>query len=223
MKGFNGFPQDAPLFFIELALNNNKEFFEANRYRWEKNVRDPMRALVAALADTVLDIDPTLNVNPISAVSRLRRDTRFSKDKTPYRDHIWYVFKRSGEDISQAFCFFMEFGSSKFSHGLGMYEGNKPMMDGFRNRILAKKAEFIEISDKAQRSFPIYGEDYKREPYKDVDEKLKPWLNKKYFGLIRYESDLNIIFKPSLVEMLSDGMKQLKPIYKFLMDSPNID
>jgi uncharacterized protein (TIGR02453 family) len=72
---FSGFSDRAVAFYAELAANNNRDFWAAHKAVYEFEVRDPMRALVAELES---DFGPAKLFRP-------HRDTRFSKDKTPYK------------------------------------------------------------------------------------------------------------------------------------------
>lgn len=77
MAEFTGFPLSGPRFYDEIERNNNRAFWAANKDRWERDVRDPMRALVAAL-------EPEFGPG---ALLRPHRDLRFSPDKSPYKTH----------------------------------------------------------------------------------------------------------------------------------------
>ena len=88
---FQGFNEDTYKFLIELAFNNNKEFFAANKGRYKQNVQEPLRALAEGLLPLALTIDPCFNTRMTTILSRIYRDTRFTKDKHPYRDHAWLL------------------------------------------------------------------------------------------------------------------------------------
>ncbi|GAA1649343.1 DUF2461 domain-containing protein [Georgenia ruanii] len=77
MADFMGFPAWAPRFYAELEQHNTREFWAAHKDRWEREVRDPMRALVAALEP---EFGPAVVFRPY-------RDIRFSADKSPYKTH----------------------------------------------------------------------------------------------------------------------------------------
>jgi uncharacterized protein (DUF2461 family) len=61
MSGFRGFPPELFGFFEELAGDDSKSFWDAHRADWQAHVRDPMRALLAELAD---EFGPPLKVGP---------------------------------------------------------------------------------------------------------------------------------------------------------------
>ena len=68
---FTGFTADGYRFLMELEYNNEKAFVEANRKRYYDGVRDPMRSLASALAETALDIDPDFNTRLTGVVYSL--------------------------------------------------------------------------------------------------------------------------------------------------------
>ncbi|MGA2482253.1 MAG: DUF2461 family protein [Candidatus Acidiferrales bacterium] len=85
-------------FFRELAKHNRKEWMDANRARYQEHVVQPLRRLLEALAPSVLTLDPHFDVSGRSGTnfSRINRDIRFSKDKTPYRAQMYLKFPGQG-------------------------------------------------------------------------------------------------------------------------------
>ena len=86
---FEGFSQEALDFLNDIRFNNHQQFYEANRTRYEQYVKAPLRELSEELAPAVQLIDPRLDTQPGRTMSRIRRDTRYTKDKSPFRDHVW--------------------------------------------------------------------------------------------------------------------------------------
>ena len=115
---FNGFSAETFRFLLEIGFNNNADWFEANRKRYEQFVRDPMRRLAAALMPTALDIDGNFNPSINASVSRIRRDTRFTKDKSPYRDHMWIGFRYPRTRISEGCTLWFEITPHRYDYGL---------------------------------------------------------------------------------------------------------
>jgi uncharacterized protein (TIGR02453 family) len=82
---FQGYSPTTITFLNGLKENNNKAWFEENKPDYQKFVLEPSQELVTELAPLMLSIDPKLEVSPKKSISRIYRDVRFSKDKSPYR------------------------------------------------------------------------------------------------------------------------------------------
>ena len=79
---FTGFKQEAIDFLQDIRFNNNQTFYENNKERYETYVKAPLRALCDEMAPVVQLIDPKLDTRPGRTMSRIRRDTRYTKDKS---------------------------------------------------------------------------------------------------------------------------------------------
>jgi uncharacterized protein (TIGR02453 family) len=88
------FTADAVAFFKELEENNNKEWFEKNKKRYEASVKKPMLEFAAEMIERMRAIDPEITMLPKNSVFRIHRDTRFSKDKSPYKTNAGLVVTR---------------------------------------------------------------------------------------------------------------------------------
>jgi uncharacterized protein (DUF2461 family) len=90
-------------FLTELRLHNDRDWFERNRERYLRDVRDPMLRFVAEFAPTLRRIAPRLLADPRPAggsLFRIHRDTRFSRDKTPYKTNVAAHFRHeAGRDV----------------------------------------------------------------------------------------------------------------------------
>ncbi|MBV8903100.1 MAG: TIGR02453 family protein, partial [Acidobacteriia bacterium] len=86
--GFPGFPREGVEFLRALARNNRREWFQPRKQMFEEQVKQPMRALVETVNTALMGFAPELATEPEKAIYRIYRDTRFSKDKTPYKTHI---------------------------------------------------------------------------------------------------------------------------------------
>jgi uncharacterized protein (TIGR02453 family) len=96
---FTGFNKDSFQLFRDLAdpEKNNRLWFDANRGRYEENVSGKMRSLLAALKPFVLKLNPQFDCSGKTNgnFSRINRDIRFSKDKSPYKlNYYLYFFDR---------------------------------------------------------------------------------------------------------------------------------
>ena len=92
---FDGFSHDTVAFFEALQENNNKEWFNENKTNFERNVLEPARGFVVALGQRLKEkISQDIIADPRTdkSIFRLYRDTRFSKNKSPYKTHMGIFF-----------------------------------------------------------------------------------------------------------------------------------
>ena len=94
----NHFSPDTLAFLDELKAVNSKEWYTQHKAEFESFVMEPMKAIVGRMSDFMLSIDPAFETKPSRAISRIYRDIRFSKDKSLFRDCMWFTFKRGGKE-----------------------------------------------------------------------------------------------------------------------------
>ena len=99
--GFGGFRPAAFGFLRDLARNNEKTWFEANRDVYEREVREPMRQLVETLDARLGGIAPEIVGDPKRSMFRIHRDVRFSKNKSPYKTNAgaWFYHRDAGRRV----------------------------------------------------------------------------------------------------------------------------
>ena len=218
-KGFEGFKEDTYQFFWEIAFQNDTSFFNANRARYRANVYEPLLALSAAVAPTVMDVDDRLNVKPSATVSRIRRDTRYSHDKSPYRDHAWIGFRMPGTYISESFTLYADINRDSYGYGMGMYAPTSAMMKALRDRMFAQPKKFLDMvsAPAFAEKFTLQGEMFKRDRFPAEPAVLKPYLNRKNISFVYSSPELKRTLSPALADEIIEGYRMLKPVYRFLM------
>jgi uncharacterized protein (TIGR02453 family) len=107
MPQFSGFPAEGLAFFRQLKKNNTREWFQPRKHIFEEKLKAPMTGLVEQLNAAMAKFAPDHVTDPAKAIYRIYRDTRFSKDKTPYKTHIAAIFRhRALEKHSSAGLYF---------------------------------------------------------------------------------------------------------------------
>lgn len=159
---FTGFTDETFQFFAAIRFNNNTEFFHANHAWYERAVRTPLKDFAAALGDTVLSISDQLETRPEKALSRINRDIRFTKDKSPYRDHLWLSFRRPGRSQGCELSIYFSIGVDGCSVGFGVYDQVRPLMNAIRREIQLAPEEFERDAARAAAGLTLYGEAYRR-------------------------------------------------------------
>jgi len=216
---FQGLNEDTYQFFWEIAFNNEQSFYEANKERYRKNVYEPLKELAIALTPIAQEIDGAFNIRPSSVVSRIRRDTRYSKDKTMFRDHAWLGFRRPGGMLSESLVVYAEFEREGYGYGMGMYGSNPALMREIRPRILAKPQKFLSlVNDPAFTArFEVMGDSFKRPKFTDAPEGVQPYLNRKGLSFCFSSPNLKKTLSPEIADEIVEGFTMLKPVYRLLM------
>ncbi|MEW5979865.1 MAG: DUF2461 domain-containing protein [Acidobacteriota bacterium] len=104
---FSGFPPETLQFLRQLKRNNRRDWFLPRKELYDQKVKGPMVQLVEALAPEVLRIAPEMEVDPKRVIYRIYRDTRFSRDKTPYKTWLAGIFgpRKVAKHAGAAFYF----------------------------------------------------------------------------------------------------------------------
>lgn len=215
---FDGFSSEALKFLLENRLNNSKDWFDSHKALYKQYVYNPFAQLVEELAPTMLEIDSQIMTVPSKLISRVRRDTRFTKDKTLYRDNAWLVFLRDKSQMSTSPCFWFEIDQNGSSYGLGYYCAKTASMANMRKMILDNNPKFLKALEcfESQNTFSIGGEMYKRSKYPEQPENLRSWLDRKNIYFICAQKGYGLAFSKELPDILKKDFLMLKPIYEFL-------
>jgi len=215
---FNGFSSEGLKFLFENKLNNSKSWYEDHKDVYKQYVYNPFIQLITELAPTMLEIDSKIITIPSKLISRVRRDTRFSKDKTLYRDNAWLVFLRDKSQMSSSPCFWFEINQRGSSFGVGYYGAQASSMANMREMILNNHPLFLSALKcyESQDTFVIGGEMYKRSKFPGQPEHLKSWLDRKNIYFECAQNDFKLAFSKELPDVLKNGFTSLKPIYDFL-------
>jgi uncharacterized protein (TIGR02453 family) len=143
---FPGFPNEAIQFFRGLARNNHRDWFLPRKPVFDEQVKQPMVQLCDALNGALRRFAPNYISDPAKAVYRIYRDTRFSKDKTPYKTHIAASFRHRflcGDAAGAGFYF--QVSHKDVSVGGGIYMPSPETLLAVRNHLAEYHKEFEAI------------------------------------------------------------------------------
>lgn len=218
---FAGFSKETLSFLKSLQMNNNKEWFEKHKEDYNLYLLNPLRSLVNDLSEFMLTIDPHFEVSPAinRTISRIYRDTRFTKDKSPYKTTAWITFKRPKKDWKDSPAYFFELSRDSYRFGMGLYSASPNTMSLFREAIDEKPEEFNEAIRfyRKQDIFHIEGEKYVRIIDKNKTTETLDWYQRKNLYLVCNRKIDNILFSQNLVENLSTSFALLEPLYQYLL------
>lgn len=168
-KGFPGFPSDLFQLLAELALNNEREWFEPRKQRYEDSVRAPALAFIRAMATRLPQISPhfqAIDKKVGGSLMRLHRDVRFSGDKSPYKTNVGIHFRHAvGKDV-HAPGLYVHLEPGECFLGVGLWHPEPEALANIRARIVAEPDAWQRARDgKGFRAvFQLQGESLKRPP-----------------------------------------------------------
>ena len=222
---FQGFTDETFEFFMAIQFNNNTEFFHGNHDWYVRAVRRPCLELASALNGVMSEIDGEMELRPDRMVSRINRDLRFSRDKSPYRDYMWLKMRRP-EDADNRdranLGFYFDIGAQESSFGMGFYEERKPHMNGLRRRLLTEPEAFLDLWRPLQSDFELHMNAFKRmKPPENLHPELQAWYPVRSFWFYHDIGDFALLKSPALVDLLADGYRRLAPMYRYLRDIPS--
>jgi len=161
MHVFDGLSKRLPAFLRELGDNNSSEWFHANRKEYLHSVATPLAALAEILAPDIALIDDLL----VKRLSRPQRDTRFSRDKSPYRTEVWFAFRRAQPEWTEYPAFFFEATPEHCRWGMGYYSARPTTMSILRDIAQENQEPFLmALASATGRGFALHGDLYKRHP-----------------------------------------------------------
>ena len=133
---FAGLARGMPDFLRRLRENNSRDWFEAHRAEYQSVCVTPMLDLVAALAPLCEALDPPHRAEARlnGSLRRIHRDTRFSRDKTPYHDHLHLIFW-TGSHPTRSAGIHLVFGADGFGMGAGYWAFEGDALESFRDGL----------------------------------------------------------------------------------------
>jgi uncharacterized protein (TIGR02453 family) len=211
-------------FLSQLKKNNDREWFTANKGRYESSVRDPFLRFIADFAPLLEKISPHFIADPSpvrGSMMRIYRDIRFSKDKSPYKTavaaHFWH--KRGKEGATTAFYLHLEPGKSMV--GAGIWRPEPKTAKKIRDAI-AKDSEQWKTATTLREfgaSFKIGGEVLKRPPHGyETNHPFIEDIKRKDFVAGTTLRDIDVC-SPNFQETLVKRLRILAPYTRFLAQS----
>lgn len=213
------FTNDFNAFFKDLARNNHKEWFDANRKRYETSVKRPFEAFVAEAIRQVAGHDRNVRIEPKEAIFRINRDIRFSKDKAPYKMNTSAIISPAGRRDHATPGIYFELGPEQVKFYGGAYMPDKVQLERIRRGILRDPKGFRRTIE--GRSFTdlfhgVLGEANKVLPaeFKQAAKKEPLIANKQFYVGAEYPARL--VTDAGLMDRLMDHYLAMRPLNVWL-------
>ena len=214
---FEGISSEARLLLAENRFRDSKDFYEENKEKIKQSATIPMRQIAAVIGEQLSAADPQMCTDPVKMVSRIRRDTRFTRDQHLYRDNMWIMFMRSKYDWPQYPCMWFEFTPKSYSLGIGLFMQTPALLEYWRRAIRENPDEFRKAVESVENTGAVIdGEQYKR-PKEGCPEGLERYYNCKSVYFIIYSENLIELEDETIINKLIPLYSAFIPMYKFML------
>jgi uncharacterized protein (TIGR02453 family) len=211
-------------FLEDLQRNNTRDWFQSNKNRYERDVREPSLAFVREMGDRfgpATDALLAIDKKSGGSLMRIHRDTRFSNDKSPYKTNVGIQFRhRSGKDV-HAPCLYVHFDTSACFVAVGMWGPPNPELNRIRGLIDAQPDRWRRIvgAPGFMDAFEREGDSLKRVPRGyDKDHPLGDDLKlKSHMAVHRF--DRTVATSPEFPDVVEEKLHVAVPYARFICEA----
>ena len=213
-------------FLGELARHNDREWFNANKQRYLDEVRDPLLDLVEAFGPKLAKISPKLVADPRpvgGSLFRIYRDTRFSRDKSPYKTHAGMSFRHvDGREVA-APGFYLHIEPGRVFTAAGMWHPPSDSLKQVRDAIIAHPERWKRATRGRGRTLDDGGERLKRPPRGyDAEHPLLEDLKRKGFTVSTSFTQKQAC-APDFLDQFAGACRRAVPLMEFLTEAVGLD
>ena len=226
-SSFAGFSAEAVQFLADLAEHNDRAWFQPRKADYQRLLKEPLERLCDSLGERLRARGIPLRADARRSPFRIYRDTRFSRDKSPYKTHLGAIFPWLGDGVGEAPIDgphgnggYFNFQPGEMYVGGGMWMAPKPKIDAFRRAIVERPDE-VRAALEEPGFVNVFGgvrshESLKRVPAGyPVDHPLADLLRWKDVVFGRRLADEEV-FSPDLPDRLAGDYASAVPVFRFL-------
>ncbi|MFK7964060.1 MAG: DUF2461 domain-containing protein [Burkholderiaceae bacterium] len=222
------FTNDTFKFLTELASNNNREWFDRNRQRYEDDVRERAFDYIRSMEKPISDVSPNFIVAATKtrgSLMRVFRDTRFARDKTPYKTNIGIQFRHiAGKDV-HAPGFYLHIEPGEIFLAAGIWAPDNPTLTKVRTLIDEDPVGWQKIKRNlinVKTGFEFHGESLKTAPKGfPNDHPLVEDLRRKDYIAFKQLSKKDVLGK-SATATTAALFKKTAPLVKYICDANDL-
>lgn len=216
---FQGFPKEGLQFLRSLKRHNNREWFQEHKTIYENALKGPLQELIGILSDEFNRFAPEMLSSVKTSTYRIYRDTRFSKDKSPYKTHIAAVFPPKGLGKHEGAGFYLQVDTQEVLVAGGLYMPLAEDLHAVRTHIAGNYRKFRSIVESRafQKLFgALSGEKLTRVPRGFApDHPAADYLRHKQF-LAGRSLDVQIAGSSLLQRRTVETFQGMLPLIRFL-------
>ena len=208
---FTGFSPESIDFLWGIRMNNNREWFQANKKQYVDTLYEPMKALGKELFPPFMEEPGNL-----LKVSRIYRDARLHHP-LPYKESLWVCIRQDVEWWGENPCLFFEITPDGVAYGFSVWQPKTAAMEAFRKRIAARPDEFLELIARTEEDtgIPVTANLYKRPKEAPVPELAPYYAWKGNISCVAEETVSEAMFGPELGLRAGELLQKLIPLYDY--------
>ena len=223
---FNGFPPEALQFLRDLQANNNRAWFEAHKTTYTDQLITPAKHFINAMGARLRDLDPDVqfSTSGISgSMTRIYRDVRFSKDKTPYNTWLGFAFWQGSPKKKGMPAYMFGLGTQNNGVHVGLHSFDRPLLAAYRAAVVDElrgaRLESAIAAVEQWAGYQVGGLHYKRVPRGYASDHPRAELLR-YAGLFATAPTLDdsVVCSAELVETVYAHCEKMHPIQQWLVD-----
>lgn len=214
---YDGITRESLFLLADNRFRDSKAYYEEHKEAIKSGVTVPMRQIAGIIGEELASVDPLMNTIPTKMVSRVRRDTRYTKDKSLYRENMWIMFMRPKHEWAGYPCFWFEVTPREYSMGIGFYGDEPGLLESFRKNLRERPAEFKKAADNCIKSGSVFFKRQYKRPFPGCPEGLEEYYNAKDVGFISFSGDLDDLKDERIIEIIRGYFQAYTPMYKFLL------
>jgi uncharacterized protein (TIGR02453 family) len=218
---YAGFEKASIEFLEQLSANNNREWFNENKVCYEEQVLDVALRFIQSMQEPLAQLAPHFTAIPQrvgGSLMRVYRDTRFSKNKLPYKTNIGIQFRHEQAKDVHSPGYYVHIDPEQVFLGVGMWRPESDALHAIRQRIAARPSEWkIALGDpKFRRHFELGGESLSRAPRGfDKNHELIEDIKRKSFIAVR-NLDVGDSLNPRFQRKVETTFTAAAPFMRFL-------
>lgn len=224
MAGRRHFTPELFEFLAELADNNTREWFTANRDRYRTQVQEPLLGFIADFAEPLREISPAFVADPRpsgGSMFRIHRDVRFARDKSPYKTHAAAQFRhRSGRD-AHAPAFYLHLEPGNVFAAAGVWHPDRESLERVRAAIVEhpRKWRSVLTDRDLVAHHQLAGDSLLRPPRGvDPDHPLIEDLKRKDFIAVEALSQ-SAACRAGFIDRVAESFAAAAPLVRFLTEA----
>ena len=213
-------------FVRELAENNDRDWFKANKKRYERDVKDRALTFISEFGPHLKAISPNFLAIPKAqggSLFRIYRDTRFSPDKRPYKTHVGLHFRHAAGKDAHTPGFYLHLEPGTSFAGMGLWRPDSKTLRGIRDAMVEDPETWSAARDAFQEHYEMGGDRLKTSPrgFSKDHPMIDDLRLKDFVGHVSLTEDevLDADFPARFVELCRQGV----PLVRWLCGAVSVE